>query len=256
MIADILTVMWKEWKMILHQQEGRRDTVASMVIPVICMAALAVFPPLAMGADWVRSPLSLTASLTLPLLTVGIGIADSFAGERERHTLETLLACRLPDRAILFGKMGVAVLWALALTSLVHLVGLVALNICHAKSHLLVYSPLMALANLVLGSLTAIYAACLGVSISLRATTVQQALQRLMAALISPILLMSIAVTIIGEALPAEVRAPFEEFIMNALKAADLKGAVLGAIAVLIAVDLGLLVAAMARFQRARLILD
>ena len=50
-------------------------------------------------------------------------VADSFAGERERHTLETLLASRLPDRAILAGKLlvPVAVAWGAALLALEHI---------------------------------------------------------------------------------------------------------------------------------------
>ena len=36
-------------------------------------------------------------------------IADGIPGERERHTLETLLASRLSDRSILLGKVMAAV---------------------------------------------------------------------------------------------------------------------------------------------------
>ena len=39
-------------------------------------------------------------------------IGDAIAGERERHTLETLLASRMPDRAILLGKVIAIVLYA------------------------------------------------------------------------------------------------------------------------------------------------
>lgn len=54
---------------------------------------------------------------TLPLILCGVMITDSIAGERERQTLETLLASRLSDRAIMLGKVaGVALLgWCLQL---------------------------------------------------------------------------------------------------------------------------------------------
>lgn len=53
-----------------------------------------------------------------PLVLTLTMVADSFAGERERHALETLLASRLSDRAILLGE-------AAALTSYGWLFGLV-----------------------------------------------------------------------------------------------------------------------------------
>ena len=40
---------------------------------------------------------------------IGPEVPDPLPRERERHTLETLLASRLSDRAILLGKIGAAV---------------------------------------------------------------------------------------------------------------------------------------------------
>src|SRR5258705_13563545 len=56
----------------------------------------------------------LVDGLCLPFMILQSIIVDSFAGERERHTLETLLASRLSDRAILLGKFGAAVPYGLA----------------------------------------------------------------------------------------------------------------------------------------------
>ena len=53
---------------------------------------LGIVTPLQMGSLWLTSPLMLAY---WPLLSSGMVstlIADAFAGERERHTLETLLA--------------------------------------------------------------------------------------------------------------------------------------------------------------------
>ena len=52
---------------------------------------VAIYVPLQMGRDWVDSPGSLFC-LIVPLMLVGMTIPESFAGERERHTLATLLA--------------------------------------------------------------------------------------------------------------------------------------------------------------------
>ncbi len=48
-------------------------------------------------------------------------ITDSIAGERERQTLETLLASRLPDRAIVLGKIIAVTLfgWGLLLLGMI-----------------------------------------------------------------------------------------------------------------------------------------
>jgi ABC-type Na+ efflux pump permease subunit len=51
-------------------------------------------------------------------------ITDSIAGERERQTLETLLASRLPDRAILLGKVAAITLLGWLLLALGALPGI------------------------------------------------------------------------------------------------------------------------------------
>jgi ABC-2 type transport system permease protein len=56
-------------------------------------------------------------------------LGDAIAGERERHTLETLLASRISDRAILLGKVIVTTgyAWGTALLGL--LFGLFVANL-------------------------------------------------------------------------------------------------------------------------------
>jgi len=87
----------------------------------IPLAILGIYLPWQNGPEWARTPLLPAALSWLPLLLVGALVADSFAGERERKTLETLLASRLSDRAILLGKIAALVSygWGLALSSLV-----------------------------------------------------------------------------------------------------------------------------------------
>ncbi|MAG37307.1 MAG: ABC-2 type transporter, partial [Dehalococcoidia bacterium] len=178
-----------------------------------------------------------------------------FAGERERHTLETLLASRLPDRAILFGKLGVPVLDAIGATLVVHLVSLTALNVVHWDGTLMLYTPTIALINLGVSFLLAMLAACLGVIFSLRAATAKQAAQNLMIALLSPLVLFFVGITLLGTVLPAAWRAAFERFFAEVVVTADLTQVLLVVIVVLTAIDVMLLWAALARFQRARLIL-
>ena len=113
MIADLWTVMWKEWKELFVQRGSMRGGLLRLVIVI---GVLGIVPPLQAGREWVDSPMVLAFAGWMPLLLVTSVVADSFAGERERHTLETLLASRLPDRAILFGKVGTAVSYGWGLT--------------------------------------------------------------------------------------------------------------------------------------------
>ena len=243
MIADIWTVMWKEWKEMLSHGVGRGRWT-----PVVLIGVFGVFLPLQTGRDWIESPQVLLYWVWVPIFLVSSIIADAFAGERERHTLETLLASRLSDRAILFGKTCAAVAygWGLALISL--LLGLVTLNISERGDGLLMYPGTVALGAVGLSLLSAWLAAGAGVLISLRAATVRQAQQML-----SIGTLVLLFVPIFGiRALPPEAQAR----LFGLLEGGDVGLIAAIAVLVLAVLDVGLLAAAMARFQRARLILD
>ena len=98
MIADILTVARKEWKEYVLAGTGLKGGRMGLVIMLVVFG---VVLPAQNGTDWLTSPALLLAWAWVPLMLVSGVVADSFAGERERHTLETLLASRLPDQAIL-----------------------------------------------------------------------------------------------------------------------------------------------------------
>ncbi|HLV80878.1 MAG TPA: ABC transporter permease [Chthonomonadaceae bacterium] len=243
MIADMQTMLWKEWKEILLQG-GRRGKWNLLLF----VAAFGIFIPWQFGRQWVTSPQLLIYWAWIPLFLVISVIADAFAGERERHTLETLLASRLSDRAILFGKVCAAVSygWGMAMGSM--LVGLVTVNILYGHGELLLYSPRVGLSIVVLSLLASILAAGAGVLISLRASTVRQAQQTLSFAIMALMF-----VPILGaQALPLEIR----NHLVIALEHAGAMEITLLATAIFIVLDTGLLMIAMARFQRARLILD
>jgi ABC-2 type transport system permease protein len=108
MINDITTIIWKEIKEIFLQRPNFRGGWAGLLV---LLAVFGIFIPLQSGPAWVSSPANLAIWSWVPYLLVSGVVADSFAGERERHTLETLLASRLSDRAILFGKIGAALVY-------------------------------------------------------------------------------------------------------------------------------------------------
>ena len=248
MMTDILTVMWKERKGLFHQQGSRTRYILTLLTPV---AVFAIWIPWQEGHGWLESPFSLIVSVFIPMLLVGMMIPESFAGERERHTLETLLASRLPDRAILFGKLAMAVGLAWGMTLLALLIALVTVHVTHWDGRIMFYTPTIVLANVVVSFLLASLMACLGILISLRAATVQGAQQTLMFATLMPLTLLGVIMTaVVG------MNHQWLTNIKDFFGAIELWEIVLILGAILLVGCLGLLRAAMARFQRARLILN
>jgi ABC-2 type transport system permease protein len=131
------------------------------------------------GRDWITSPVMAVAWAWVPMFLVSTVIADAFAGERERHTLETLLATRLPEHAILFGKMAAAIGYALGMCTVSLVLGLVAVNVAFPDGGLVLYSGRTVAGMIAAGLLGAVLVAALGSIISLRAATVKQAQQTL-----------------------------------------------------------------------------
>ena len=242
---DILTVMWKERKGLFRVRGRRAQALLGMLSPVL----LAIYLPLQEGMAWVGSPLSILLAFIAPLILVGMSIPDSFAGERERHTLPTLLASRLSDRAILFGKIITSVAFGWGVTLMLLLVSLVTVNVAHWDGHILFYKPSILLADLAFSFLVALLTAGAGVLFSLRAATAQEAQQTLMAVLLIPPMILQFGLFYILGSDSGRAR------LQEVLGALSFEQIILVIVAVLVVLDVGLLLAAMARFRRARLIL-
>jgi ABC-2 type transport system permease protein len=249
MLKDILTMVWKERKELFTERETVRGTLASFLGPLIMLAALGIVAPWQAGRAWAETPLSIAPALFVSLMFGGM-TAGSIAGERERHTLETLLASRLPDQAILFGKVAIAVCFASASALATILLGLVTVNITHWSGGLLLYRPTVIVADLLLSLLMATLSAAMGVFVSLRAATVRQAEQNIMALLAGGSMVLTLGPILILRTVPG-LEARFAELLTSL----NVTHFVLALVFVLLALDVGFLVAAMHRFQRARLIL-
>ncbi|MGQ9555278.1 MAG: ABC transporter permease [Anaerolineae bacterium] len=245
MIADIYTIMWKEWKEIVLQRGNMRGGLIGLAILI---AVFGIILPLQMGRPWLEQPQVLIYWLWVPLLLVSTVTADSFAGERERHTLETLLASRLPDRAILFGKVAAAIFygWGVSVASV--LLGVVTVNIANRGGGFVFYPAWMALAILLFSLLGSGLAANAGTLISLRAATVRQAQQIMSMAILALVLLPIFGLQALPQAWQQSLFALFSESNVIAI--------VLEGAAILLLLDAILLAVSMARFQRPRLILD
>jgi ABC-2 type transport system permease protein len=249
MITDIVTVAQKELKEIIQARAGGRlSTRGGWLNLLLIIGVFGVFLPYQNGPGWIDSPGTLLLWAWVPLFLVSSVTADSFAGERERHTLETLLASRLSDQAILLGKVAAAVLygWGLALVSVV--LGLITVNVAFWDGAPRLYPANIAVAGVLLGLLGAGLSATAGVLVSLRASSVRQAAQTL-----SLGIMLLLFVPILGlQALPAGT----QEALFARLMGLGLNQILVGVVGVLLLLDLGLLAAGMARFKRARLILD
>jgi ABC-2 type transport system permease protein len=243
MLDDILTIMWKERKSMLRYRGSRSRFLLVLLSPIL----LATVFPWQWGPDWVEEIPSVILSIVVAVILVGITIPESFAGERERHTLNTLLASRLSDRAILFGKMGVSIVFALGVTLAVLLLSLVTVNIAHGDGELLLYTPTIAIADLVLSFLMATLFASAGVLISMRSETVQQAAQVLMAIFLVPIMLLQVIAMVF--------RNQLNDLLGDSLSNLDGTQVLLVVTGILLLLTAGVLAAAVARFKRSRLFL-
>jgi ABC-2 type transport system permease protein len=248
MLRDISTIMWKEWKELLTGRGIRGGWLNLLIM----LGVFGIFLPYQFGRAWVTSPLSLAIWLWVPSFLVLQVIADAFAGERERHTLETLLASRLSDRAILLGKIAAAMTYGCGLSIVSLALGLVTINLAFGQARLILYPLETGLGILAFTVLSGGLTATLGVLVSLWAATVRQAYQ-----------VMSIAIMVIlfggiyglqgiAKALPPAQREQMAEWFAQAHLGQVI---LLGSVA-LAMITFVFLAAALARFQRAKLILD
>lgn len=245
MMADIGTMLWKEMRELLQTRGTLRVNVANLLLNIVIFGVLL---PWQFGEDWLQS--LWTAFWVLFIVsfwTTGL-IADSFAGERERHTLETLLASRLSNRAILFGKYATALLYVCGQIFVSLALGMVVVNLTHWSGQFVFYRLSVGVSALGAGLLGSGLVAGLGILISLRAPTVRHAQQMLLIPITVVLILPSFATVI----LPRDLQAQFFKWLTEA----DVTTLALGIMAGLLIIDTALLMAALARFQRARLILD
>jgi ABC-2 type transport system permease protein len=249
MTHDIFTVMWKEWKELLQFQGSSRSGLIGLLVMI---AIFGIVMPLQWGTLWVESGASLTLWLVIPMMLAVTIVADTFAGERERHTLETLLASRLSDRAILLGKISAAVIFEWVITQLVFLVALIPTNILHGRSGLILYTPAVALSGMLLSFLIACLVSMVGIMVSLRSSTVKQAQQKLGISVFVIAYAVPMAVVYGLKYVPNEIR----ERVMGTFLSGDVALPALIVSAILAVLTLLLYAITKSRFQRARLIFN
>jgi len=236
-MSDILTMLWKESKDVLFQGGWR-----SLIRPLIVVGMMGIYLPLQLGSQWVAlTPLAMLLLLWIPFFVIISFIGDIIAGERERHTLETLLASRMPDRAILLGKVVAIVLYAWGMSVFSLLLGLVLVNLFRTQGNWMFYPLDLFVDALVLSLLVGVLGASAGTLISMRVATVRQAQQILSIGTI----VFVFGIVFVLKAIPANV--------FSSLTYAQFLLITMACIALLDAILLGL---SLASFQRSRLILS
>jgi ABC-2 type transport system permease protein len=237
-MSDLETIIWKEWKDFLWSG-GRYD----LFRPLLVIAILGIVFPLTFEQRWIdldSAPVLMI--LYAPFMLIISFIGDAIAGERERHTLETLLASRISDRAILLGKVLIAVGFNWGMTVFCLLIGALVVNLSQGNGQWVFYTPINRFVIvLILSLLTNLLAASGGVLISLKSATVRQAGQTMILCMI----ILGLAVYGVGRFLPASVTAT--------LTTSQIVMIIMGILAVLDAI---LLAASLVSFQRSLLILE
>jgi ABC-2 type transport system permease protein len=236
-MSDLWTIIWKESKDFLYSG-GLSDTVR----PLIIIGVLGVVMPLTLKQRWINLDTNaFLIILLIPFMLITTSISDAIAGERERHTLETLLASRVSDRAILLGKVLVAVGFHWGITLFCLLLGAILVNLTRGQGQWEFYMPTdRFLVLLVLNILTLLLAASSGVLISLKSATVRQAAQTQILGLV----ILGLAIYLVIRLLPVSLIA--------SLTTSQIVLIVMG---VLVLLDAILLAASLASFRRSRLIL-
>lgn len=239
-MTDAWAIVWKEWREVVGQRGLRGQTGILLNIGVF-----GVVLPWQFGAPWVTSPLTALMWAWVPMYLVMMVISDAFAGERERHTLEALLATRLSDGAILFGKMAAALAYSAVITVVSLVLGLVTVNLTSRAGGFLMYSASSLVAMLVFGVLLAVLVAAAGILVSLRAATVRQAEQTL-----GGLIILAMIVPFAGaRMIPSEWKSWLLAPDLSALRA-------IAVVILLGVIDMVLVRMAIRRFQRSRLVAD
>ncbi len=239
---DILTIMRKEWREILNASgsgSSTRTNVAVGTAMLIFCVGLAVLMP----SDVIAHPAVLSVT-TIPYIIILAAVVDSFPGERERHTLETLLASAIPDEALLLGKILASVVWSWVFVLLILAAVLIGANV---KNYPTMYPPSTLVAALIATPLSLVLFSTAGVLVCMKLPTVRAAQPRVTAMFMGVFIL----AVILGKVMPEEWRQQAKTMISN--ESSRLYAFATQTV-ILVVLNLILLVFAMMRFRRSRLI--
>jgi ABC-2 type transport system permease protein len=141
-VSGFLTMLQKELREVIGERQSRRGGMVQAIVIVLVMGVLY---PASTGRQWLEAhPLAIVYFAFFPGMLAVTVAADAFAGERERKTLETLLATPLGEWAILAGKAGAAVAWSFAVTSVAFVCAILTVNVTAHPASFFLPAPVLA----------------------------------------------------------------------------------------------------------------
>jgi ABC-2 type transport system permease protein len=171
---ELSAIIYKEWREIVRENGSSKGSLLRLAM----LAGLGLVVGWQSGAIVANGALLPAFGAFLGLAITIPSVADSFAGERERHTLDSLFSTPLSDAALVLGKLTACVLVAVIA---VPVFVVLAIGAAVGKSGFAVLQQpqlfSVILATMLLGVLAALLIGALGLQVSLRAGTVRNALQ-------------------------------------------------------------------------------
>jgi ABC-2 type transport system permease protein len=193
-----LVVLQKEMREILGERYSRRGGIVQAVVVV---AVMGILYPYSAPQLWITAhPLAVAYFGFFPGVLAVTVAADAFAGERERKTLETLLATPVGEWAVLFGKAAAAVVFSLTVTAIAFVCAVATVNVSGRGPAFFLPDPILAIGALGAALPSAALMTSLAIVTSMRIPVARSAQQ--MTALLSFVVFGAIAATWAGLRLP------------------------------------------------------
>ena len=180
MTGDIATVAWKELSEV-RAGFGRGQRGAAGIVLATLFVAVAI--PFSAGSAKFGGLAVMGIGVFVAAMWVLTSVPDSFAGERDHRTLETLLATRLPAEAILAGKLLASVAVASTLGTVAIVLSVVASDVgtvVHGDKGDALSVPWLHMGTgVVLALLAAFALSNVGILVALRASSAMAAMREL-----------------------------------------------------------------------------
>jgi ABC-2 type transport system ATP-binding protein len=242
LFRDIATIIRKEWREITASAGSGVTSKVNLLVAAVLLTAVAGFSAM-IGPPLIHSP-AVNAVAVIAYLILIAAVVDSFPGERERHTLETLLASSIPDEALVIGKILASVLYGWFTVLILLAIALIAVNI-RTPGTMYPLSTLLGLG--VLTPLVLLFLSSAGVLLAMKVPTVRAAQPRLMGGFV----LIFISLALLTKFAPPALRMQAKTVLSSE---SGRIGAFFAQIVFFVALDVAIITFAVMRFRRSRLI--